>query len=425
MVNSERFYKDLDKLISFKTVAAPKEDGYPFGKQNALALEFFLNVAKDLGFETINYDNYAGEVYFGEGQEIGIIGHLDVVPEGDGWQTDPYKLTEKDGYLFGRGVMDDKLPTLLILYALKELKDSGVKINKKFRLFVGCNEETGWQDVEYLKSKTVMPEYGFSPDGNFPPSYAEKGIFLVKVSVPKLKRFSSLCGGTALNAVCAHATAVANDDAIDKPLLEKFGLTINGNLITSVGVAAHGSAPERGKNALKPLFEYFLQTGENVKDVLDYLFYDKGGINKLINEQGATTLSPNILAQDGDKFTIQCDCRLPAPFTIDCLKEIFDRSGLDYTITEKHPPMIVDKNGKFVYALLSAYNSVTGKNEKPVSMSGSTFARAFKFGCAFGMDFCEYDTHIHDANERVKITDIDRAYEIYKNTLFSLANSSD
>jgi succinyl-diaminopimelate desuccinylase len=135
MVNSERFYKDLDKLISFKTVAAPKKDGCPFGKQNALALEFFLNVAKDLGFETINYDNYAGEVYFGEGQEIGIIGHLDVVPEGDGWDTDPYKLTEKDGYLFGRGVMDDKLPTLLILYALKELKDSGVKINKKFYFF--------------------------------------------------------------------------------------------------------------------------------------------------------------------------------------------------------------------------------------------------------------------------------------------------
>ena len=167
-----------------------------------------LEHAREMGFETINYDNYAGEVCFGEGQEIGIIGHLDVVPVGEGWQTNPFELVEKDGFLFGRGVLDDKLPMLLVLYALNELKNSGEKTNKRFRLFLGCNEETGWKDLDYLKSKTTMPEYGFSPDGNFPVCYAEKGIYIIKVQIPKLKNFSSLSGGTVINAVCAHATAI-------------------------------------------------------------------------------------------------------------------------------------------------------------------------------------------------------------------------
>lgn len=420
MKNFDLFYKDLETLISFKTDYALPEGNYPFGKQTGLALEFILNRAKEMGFNTINYDNYAGEIYLGEGEEIGIIGHIDVVPAGDGWNTDPFTLTQKDGYLFGRGVSDDKLPTLLLLYILKEIKDGYKNPNKKLRLFVGCNEETDWKDIEYLRTKTVMPEYGFSPDGDFPPSYAEKGIYIIEVSIPALKNFSSLTGGTVINAVCAHATAVSNENGIDKTLLEKHGLTLNGNLITSVGVAAHGSTPERGKNAIKPLFEYFLSMGENVKTVLDYLFYDVGGIGKLENEQGKVTLSPDLLSEKDGKVLVACDCRLPAPFDINCVKEILDRSGLEFTIKEKHPTMMVDKNGKFVNALLSSYNAITGKNESAVSMGGSTFARAFKYGCAFGMNFCEYDNNIHNANECVKLTDVERAYEIYKKTLEEL-----
>lgn len=421
MKDYHSFYTDLEKLISINTTFSSPENGFPFGRQTATALEFFLTRAKEMGFETINYDNYAGEVYFGEGEEIGIIGHLDVVPEGDGWRTNPYQLSEKDGVLYGRGVMDDKLPTLLILYTLNEIKNSGVKVNKRFRLFVGCNEETGWKDLEYLTKRTTLPDYGFSPDGDFPVSYAEKGIFIIEVRLPNLKNFSSLCGGTVVNAVCAHASAVCKENTVDKNKLTELGLTLeNGNEIHSYGVAAHGSQPQRGKNALKPLFEYFLSQGESVQNILDYLFYDKGGINKLVNEQGATTLSPDLLCEENGVVKITCDCRLPAPFTVEQIETIFKNSGLDYTITEKHPPMLVEKDGWFVNALISAYNTVTGANATPVSMGGSTFARAFKYGCAFGMDFLESDSHIHDANEQVSVADVLRAYEIYKTAVLNL-----
>ncbi|MBQ3492830.1 MAG: Sapep family Mn(2+)-dependent dipeptidase [Clostridia bacterium] len=421
MKNYQEFIQNLKTLISFKTVSAPAEEDAPFGKENKKALNFFLSVAKDMGFDTINYDNYAGEVCFGNGEEIGIIGHLDVVPTGIGWQTDPFVLTEKDDFLIARGLMDDKAPTLLCLYALKELKDSGIKVNKKFRLFAGCNEETGWQDFEYLKTKTVMPEYGISPDGNFPISYAEKGITVVDFELPLLKRFHNLKGGTVINAVCDYAQVEADVEGINLELLNKFGLTLNGNVIESRGKAAHGSTPRLGKNALKPLFEYFYALGEDVKNAIDYLFNDKAGVFNAITEQGGITFSPDLAKEENGKIIISCDCRIPAPLTKEDLFKLFDLSGLKYAYSEKHEPMMVEKDGWFVKTLLNAYNSITGENEPPASMGGSTFARCFKKGCAFGPDFKTYETNIHDANERVKKSDLLTAYEIYKKAIFDLA----
>lgn len=427
MNNYDGFIKDLAKLISFKSVKDTAVLGAPFGVENRKALEYFLSVAKSFGFETINYDNYAGEVIFGNplGQEIGIIGHLDVVPVSDGWDFDPFTLTEKDGYFYGRGVSDDKAGTLMALYCLKELKESGKQVNAKFRLFAGCNEESGWKDIEYIKTKTTLPEYGFSPDGDFPLSYAEKGMYEVKFSIPKLKNFSSLKGGTVVNAVCDYASCVATEKGINLQLLKKHGLSLkNGNVIESFGKSAHGSHPETGVNALKALFNYFLDIGENVKNVCNFLFEDKSGIFALFNEQGNITFSPDLLSETEKQVHITADMRIPAPFTIDTVKEKLNSFGIEYSIIERHPPVMVEKSGWFVKTLLSAYNSVTGENASPISLSGSTFARAFEKGVAFGMVFPESDASMHCANEKMKKEELLSAYEIYKKAIFELADKN-
>ncbi len=420
MENFASFIKDLETLISFDSKKEPATPDAPFGEAVKNALDFFLKRAKEMGFETINYDNYVGEVVFGEGEEIGIIGHLDIVPAGTGWQTNPFTLTEKDGFLYGRGISDDKTPLLLSLYLLKEIKDSGIIPNRKIRLFAGCDEESGWKDIKYLQTKTTLPEYGFSPDGNFPVMYAEKGMYEVEFCLPMLKNFKNLSGGTVVNAVCAYAKAQANSDGINEALLKKHGLTVNGDVIESVGVSAHGSAPQLGKNALKPLFEYFLALGEDVKNLLDCLFYDLKKVSILNTEQGFVTFSPDLIREENGKIYITCDCRIPAPLTIDDVKKVFDTFGIPYNVIERHPPMMVEKDGWFVDALLSAYNTVTGKSEKPVSMGGSTFARAFKKGCAFGPDFNTYNNCVHNANERLSIEDIHSAYNIYKLAVINL-----
>lgn len=416
------FKNDLKKLISYQSIHGEKTSSAPFGEQNKLALNFFLSLAEKMGFQTINYDNYAGEVIFGEGQEIGVIGHLDVVPVSNiGWNSNPFVLTEKDGFLYGRGVSDDKGPTLLNLYALKELKDNGIKPNCKFRLFVGCNEEDGWEDIEYLKTKTTMPEYGYSPDGNFPLSYAEKGVFQVRFSFPKFKNFSNIKGGSAINAVCDYAS-VESLLPINNVLLKTLSLSSDGNKIESFGKAAHGSMPHLGKNAIKPLLQYLASMGEDTENIVKFLFDDALGLSKLENEQGTVTFSPNVIFEDENKVFITCDCRIPAPFNFEDIKNVIDQFGFDYSLLpHTHPPVCVAKDGFFVQTLLSAYNSVTGENKQPISMCGSTFARAFNKGCAFGMDFLTYETNIHDANERVKISDLATAYEIYYTALKSLA----
>ena len=422
MQNFTEFIEDLKTLISYKSYLSAPEKNAPFGKEVASALNYFLNRAKEMGFKTVNYDNYAGEVVFGEGEEIGIIGHLDVVPVGHGWNTDPFTLTKIDDKFYARGIQDDKSPLLLCLYALNELKNSKIKPNKKFRLFVGTNEESGWQDVEYLKTKTTIPEYGFSPDGDFPVSYAEKGITEVIFSFPALKNFHSLSGGTVLNAVCDYARCVATDKGINLPLIKKRGLTLtDGNIIESRGKAAHGSAPHLGKNALKPLFNYFLDMGEDVKNVVEYLFNDKAGVSKIKTEQGFVTFSPDLLSEKDGKIFISCDCRIPAPKTIEGLSPIFSSFGLAVDFYTRHEPVLVEKEGWFVQALTGAYASVTGATAEPISLSGSTFSRAFKKGCAFGPSFKGSVDNIHDANEGVSEKDLLTAYEIYKKAIFDIS----
>ena len=421
MLNFDDYIKTLTKLISFKSVYSSPTPDAPFGEENKNALQFFLKTALDMGFETINYDNYAGEVIFGQGEEIGIIGHLDVVPVGSNWQTDPFTLTKIDGKYFARGISDDKGPMLACLFALKELKDSGKAPKRKIRLFVGCDEESGWRDVEYLKTKTTLPEYGFSPDGNFPLSYAEKGMFEVEFTLPKLNGFYGVKGGTVVNAVCDYAIAIAKEGYVDVSLLKKHGLNLkNGNVIESFGKSAHGSTPHLGKNAIKPLLEYMRDMGENLGDVIDNLFNDKQGVSKMQNEQGFVTFSPDLICEKDGLVKITCDCRVPAPFSFNDVMEKIDKFNLEVKTHARHQPLLVGKDGWFIRTLISAYNTVTNENAKPISMGGSTFARAFEKGCAFGCAFPSYDNKIHDAGEHETEQHLLTAYEIYKTAIFAL-----
>ncbi len=421
MKNFEQFILDLSSLIGINTEKANPAPDAPFGENLKLALNKFLDIAKGMGFETKNYENYIGEVTFGKGEEIGVIGHLDVVPAGEGWDSPPYTLTKRDGVYYARGIADDKAPMLLNLYALKELKDSGLAVNKKFRLFVGCNEETGWQDVEYFSKRYSFPEYGYSPDGDFPVTYSEKGVVVVKFTLSKLKNFSLLPSGTVVNAVCAKARAKASADGINLELLKKHNLTLDGDIIESVGKAAHGSLPHLGVNAMKALFEYFLDMGEQVQRPVDYLFNDKAGIFNHQNDQGKLTLSPGLISQNERGIEITCDMRVPAPMTIAEAVGYLKEFDIPFTYSEKHPPMMVEKDGWFVNALISAYRSAYDETATPQAMGGSTFARAFNKGCSFGIEFPKTDNGIHQANEHISEKDLLAAYEIYKTAIFNLA----
>ena len=206
------------EILKFDSSLKPADGEYPFGKETADCLAFFLSLAENMGFETHNYDNYVGEVVFGEGKEFAILAHLDVVPAGNGWKYPPFGGVINDepsagGVLgkkiWGRGAMDDKTPAIVCLYALKALKDEGFVPSRKIKLIVGCNEEAGWKCNEHYNKVAVMPEEGFTPDANFPVIYAEKGILHFTMSFPINEApMSQLKAGERVNMVADCATAI-------------------------------------------------------------------------------------------------------------------------------------------------------------------------------------------------------------------------
>ena len=84
------------------------------------------------------------------------MGHLDVVPAGDGWTCDPYGGQIRDGKIWGRGTTDDKGPTIAALFALAALRDSGLPLRRRVRILFGCNEETGSADVKYYLNQEIL-----------------------------------------------------------------------------------------------------------------------------------------------------------------------------------------------------------------------------------------------------------------------------
>ena len=422
-MDKQRFTADFEKLIACESVLSAPKENMPFGEGVYKAYSFFMELAKEFGFETINYDNYIGEIVFGEGEELGIIGHLDVVPVGDGWNTNPFELTLKDGVYYGRGVSDDKGAMLLTLYIIKELKDSGVKVNRKFRFFVGCDEESGWRDIGYFKTKGSFPEYGFSPDGNFPVSFAEKGINVITFDFPKFNNFYGIKGGTVFNAVCGYAEVYSKID-IDNDLLKKYGLTAEGNKIISIGKSCHGSRPEQGKNAIKPLFEYMRDMGEDLTNAVDYLFNDKAGFNKIITEQGSVTFSPDVIEETDNGVNLYCDMRIPYPYKLEDLSRTFDTFGIKCRPKKIRDPLFVDKNSDLVHTLINSYNKITGENAKPIYQCGGTFAYVFDKGVAFGPEYPDVPSTIHQANESLSEKALDGMYAIYKDAIFTLAKGN-
>ena len=433
MLDLKNYLKNLKDLVSLNTIEKESLPLAPFGEENKKALSYVFDLAKSFGFKVYNHDGYAVEVVLEKNScsentdtdlnEIGIMGHLDIVPAGDGWDSNPFELTEINGTYFGRGVSDDKGPILLAFYALKELKESGAIRNRTFRLFFGANEETGWKDAKYLQENVALPKYGFSPDGDFPLSYAEKGVYIAKFNLEKLNSFTGIKGGSVINAVCDSCEVIYTGDNLDKikEIAKKHNIKFTGNKFTAIGKAAHGAHPELGVNAIKLMLEFLLDCKQNVKNALDYLFYNKSGLTSQKTKQGFITISPNLIEENEQNIIISCDIRLPAPFTQEIIEEKLSQFGITYQLIEKHDTRLVEEDGEFVKTLLNAYNSVTGENQKPISICGSTFARVFEKGVAFGPSFMGIENDIHKANEKVSKKQLLTSYEIYKKALFDLA----
>ena len=177
--------RDLSELIAIDSSEDldNTSEEYPVGPGPVKAMKKFLSFAKRDGFQTKNIANYAGRVDFGHGdQRLGIIGHMDVVPAGDGWVTDPFKMLIQDGKIIGSGSADDKGPALAAYYGMLLLKEAGFEPKKKIDFIVGTNEETNWVGIDYYLKHEPTPDQVFSPDAEFPIINGEQGIYTLTMT---------------------------------------------------------------------------------------------------------------------------------------------------------------------------------------------------------------------------------------------------
>lgn len=445
----------LQELLKIKSVNAPPKGDMPFGEGIHKALMYVLDKGETLGFKVKNVDNYSGHIEVGEGKEIlGILVHLDVVPEGSGWDMDPYGGEIIDGKIYGRGAVDNKGSAAAILYALKALKEANVKFNKRVRLILGTNEESSdWKGIDYYLKKEETPNLGFVPDANFPVIHAEMGILIcdlikkIKATTEEGLTLKSISGGNAPNMVPDSCKAIIMSKNYDNilELAEKFNTgeykiktRIRGKSmeVLAEGISAHGAHPEKGQNAISILMKFLGNFKFSNDDINEFIkFYnDKIGMNLHGENIGCSLkddISGNLIFNVGeikvDTKTAGLTINIRYPVTLKG-EEVYqglrsETDAYEFGIVKKHEqlPIYLEVDHPLVRTLMEVYQKHTGDEEsKPIVIGGGTYARAFDNAVAFGPTFKGQPSVEHQKNEYISIDNLFRATQIYTDAIYEL-----
>lgn len=448
----------LADLFSLLEINSERDDSkadkdHPFGPSPVKALKKFLEIAERDGYETKNVDNYAGHFTFGEGdEELGIFAHMDVVPAGSGWNTAPYKPEIINGRLYARGSSDDKGPTMACYYGLKIIKDLELPISKRVRFVVGTDEESGWKDMEYYFAHVGLPEpdFGFSPDAEFPIINGEKGNITEYLHFAGENRgavrLHSFTGGLRENMVPESATAVLSGQVPELvDMLDEFAKEhdlrftyeelANGQIsVTIIGKSAHGASPQSGINGATYLAKFLTQFDFEgpAKDYLNVagniLLNDHDGTNLNIayvdEKMGALSMNAGVFRFDEKSTdnTIALNIRYPKGTSPEEIQTVLAQLPVTkVTLSEHgHTPHYVPMEDPLVQTLLSVYEKQTGLKGHEQVIGGGTFGRLLKRGVAYGAMFPDYIDTMHQANEFIDVEDLFRAAAIYAEAIYEL-----
>ena len=413
--------EDLKALVRIPSVSRgdPAEEGKPFGKTVYEALQAALAIARRLGLKAWDVDGYCGVVEYGEGEEVlGILAHLDVVPEGEGWSVPPYSATEKDGRIIGRGTLDDKSPALSAIYALAAAKECGLEMKRRVRVILGCDEEIGSLGVEHYLKVEGQPTLAFTPDAEYPVVNSEMGIMHTTYEKHYPSQLRIDCG-TAANVIPGVIRAELPVKAVPVHAPAGYTVTYDENRITVEGRGGHASMPEFAKNALQALMKILTvqplpdADKETVRALYALWQFDMHGESlgiDVTDESGRTTYSPDVIRFDETGVRFIADCRHPFTAKAEDLLQKWDaaygKAGFARTDTVIKPGHFIPADSELVSTLMNIYNELNGSNSKPLSMGGGTYAREMENAVAFGIVREGEESMCHMPDESISIEDI-------------------
>ena len=437
--NKENVLRDIGRLVAIDSVMGEEKPGMPFGEGPAQALKLGLEIAGELGLEAHNCEDRMGYAQVGQGTDyLATITHLDVVPS-VGWAEDPFTLRRREGYIIGRGVMDDKGPSVLCLYALKYLKDSGMPLRYPVRALLGLNEENHMADLDYYLANYKAPLFCFSPDADFPLCNGEKGIFHGKVvSWLPMKRVKDIRGGVAANVIPDLAEAWVEAEKLSST--ERVTAQREGDCwhLTARGIGGHASAPEGTVNAIGVLVDYILEQGilsgaeEDFFYGLQRLHSDPYGVNLGLDTEDMiftplTIVGGVIGMEDGHVFQT-VDCRYPTTSSgQDIVAQLTGNWGelAQVHVLSDDKPFYMALDNPAVQVCVDTYNAVTGEQAQPYTIGGGTYARHFPNAVSFGPEHPErpapdFAGPIHGVDEAANIDWLMEALQIYILALIEL-----
>lgn len=417
---------DLRTLVGIPSVAVAGEGEYPLGEQAARALSFVLDRARAMGFATRNVQNAAGYAQLGDAENgyAGVLTHVDVVPAGDGWETDPFNLTLKDGRLYGRGVADDKGAAVVALYCMKALADAGVTGKRALRCIFGCGEEIGMNDMDIFFQNEPLPDYAFTPDSGYTVCNREKGILhiMLRAPQPEGSPVIGLDAGAAINCVaekasldlrCTPEQAEAVERLVGKTCTVTSAEFSGGELrLCAAGRAAHAMQPMLGVNGAAAVVNAVAEAvgGDSALEALAKLLcadLDGAalGVAQSDEPSGALTMNLGNLHLTDGSYVAGVDIRYPVTADGAAIVETIRKNAAamgvgiaEYTDTK---PIYMPEDAPLIKALCECYESVTGQPAVVYSTGGGTYARSLGGrGVAFGMEFPDSQpTRLHEANE--------------------------
>ncbi|EOT43736.1 Sapep family Mn(2+)-dependent dipeptidase [Enterococcus dispar] len=414
--------KVLQQVMQVPSVKGKPELNAPYGIEPRRVVDLVLDLGKSYGFKTGIVNNAVGYVQWGEDEDyIGVLGHLDVVPAGNGWDFPPFDLSEKDGRFYGRGILDNKGPIMSCFYALKLLKDAGFKPQKTIRIMFGTDEESGMSDIPQYLAKEKPPVFGFTPDCKYPVVYGERGIVNIQIA-------------TNFKAEELKVLGEFKGDQARDHVPDELSVTVNQNEVTVKGKRAPSNAPELGVNAIVLLAEKL--TKENdlsvalkqyftwLTKVLKDQHYGEGlGLALSDEDSGKLILTPVILQKNSEGLSLEIAFRYPVSSTQEevvagVLKQVPKNSTVN--IVRSLPGIRHKKDSPEIEKLSAIYAKVTGNDSRPVTTTGATYARKMPNILAFGPSFPGQKGIAHNANEYMDVSDLKMNLEIYLRSIQAL-----
>ena len=309
---------------------------------------------------------------FGEGEHLCFAGHVDVVPAGDNWDTNPYELVEKDGYLYGRGTQDMKSGVAAFTQAVKEAEN----FNGTLSLLLTSDEEgdaiNGTIKVlEYLKEKNMLP----------------------------------------------HAVVVAEptceDEFGDAIKVGRRG-SING-YITLKGKQGHAAYPEKAINPIHNLSKVLGDmAGVNIDNGDEFFSPSKFVVTDIRSGMQVTNVTPNELKM---MFNVRNTTLTTQKEVREFVASHFKDLDYELKLTQGSYPFQTNTDTKVVKNIDKAIEIVTGIKPKHSTAGGTSDAR---FVAQFGIDVIEFGVRndtIHAVNERTTKKEVEDLYKVFKTLL--------